>query len=109
MTIRRRLILSFATILALFGLNLAVYAWGNYQRGAAVENLRRAGSKQLVVSHLEKNLQNVLDQVRVLSEGVTDLNQGSARPEEVEQFKTQLAVIATLTRDLRKLTDPRDQ
>jgi len=44
MTIRRRLILSFLTILSLFGLNLVIYFWGNHRRQAAVEDLRRASA-----------------------------------------------------------------
>ena len=46
MTIRRRLIVSFAAILALFGLNLAIYFVGNRTSRATVGELRQATSRQ---------------------------------------------------------------
>jgi len=54
-TIRRRLTLSFLTILALFGLNLVIYRWGNYRRQSSVEDLRSAVRRQLLIAGVRQN------------------------------------------------------
>ena len=55
MTIRRRLTLSFLAILALFGLNLVIYRWGNYRRQASVEDLRSAVRRQLLIAGVRQS------------------------------------------------------
>jgi signal transduction histidine kinase len=105
MTIRRRLILSFATILALFGLNLVIYFWGNHRRQATVEDLRRAVRRQLLISSVHEGLDKIQKQISLLSQGVSDPVSTVAPPAEVAQFQGQLAVIAGQTGELRELTD----
>src|SRR6202023_672362 len=105
MTIRRRLIFSFVTILALFGLNLVIYFWGNHRRQATVEDLRRAVRRQLLISSVHEGLDKIQKQISLLSQGVSDTGSPGAPPGEVAQFQGQLAVIAGQTRDLRELTD----
>ena len=106
MTIRRRLIYSFVTILALFGLNLVIYFWGNYRRQATVEDLRRAVRRQLLISTIHEGLDKIHKQISLLSQGVSDTTGSTtAPPGEVAQFQGQLAVIAGQTNDLRELTD----
>ena len=87
MTIRRRLILSFLTILSLFGLNLVIYFWGNHRRQAAVEDLRRAVARQLLISGIRENLDRIQKQVSLLGQGVADPSGAAVRPEEVAQFR----------------------
>ena len=104
MTIRRRLTLSFLTILGLLGLNLVIYFWGNHRRQSTVEDLRRAVRRQALISSIHENLDKIQKQVSLMSQGVADPG-GWARPEEVVHFKAQLAVIASQAGELRKLSD----
>ena len=104
MTIRRRLTLSFLTILSLFGLNLVIYSWGNQRRQASVEDMRRAFQRQALISSIHENVDKIQKQVSLMSQGVADPGRG-ARPEDVAQFKAQLAVIARQGGELRKLSD----
>jgi signal transduction histidine kinase/DNA-binding response OmpR family regulator len=105
MTIRRRLTLSFVTILGLFGLNLVIYFWGNYRRQSTVEDLRRAVRRQLLISSIHENLDRIQKQVSLLSQGVADPGGGGATPEEVAQFKAQLAVTTKEAAELGELSD----
>jgi PAS domain S-box-containing protein len=105
MTIRRRLTLSFVTILALFALNLVIYFWGNHRRQSAVEDLRRAMRRQLLSSSIHQKLDNSQKQVSLLSQEVADPGGGGARAEEVEQFKAQLAGVTSQAGELRDLSN----
>src|SRR6266699_1103880 len=105
MTIRRRLIFSFVTILVLFGLNLVIYFWGNHRRQATVEDLRRAVRRQLLISSVHEGLDKIQKQISLLSQGVSDTGSTTAPPGEVAQFQGQLVVIAGQTGELRELTD----
>ncbi len=100
MTIRRRLILSFGVILALFGLNLVIYAWGGHRRELAVEDLQRALRRQLLISSIHENLDRLQKQVSLL--GVADAAPGAAS--DVPQFDAQLAVITEQSAELQELS-----
>ena len=102
--IRLRLTLSFVTILALFGLNLVIYFWGNHRRQTAVEDLRRAVRGQLLISGIHENLDNIQKQVRLMSQVVGSSLEGGAAPEEIAAFKNQLEVIAGQSRELSDLS-----
>ena len=109
MTIRRRLTLSFLTILALFGLNLVIYFWGNQRRQSSVEDLRSAVRRQLLISSVRQNLDNVQKQVSLLSQGVADIRDGGARPEEISQFTAQLEAVSSQIQELLKLSGPAER
>ena len=104
MTIRRRLIFSFLTILSLFGLNLVIYFWGNHRRQTTVEDLRRAVRRQLLFSSIHESLGRIQKQVSLLSQGVADSSVAATRPEEIAQVQGQLAVITGKTVELRELS-----
>src|ERR1022692_4748476 len=99
MTIRRRLTLSFLAILVLFALNLVVYFWGNRKRESSVEDLRRAISRQALISTVRQNLSDVQKQVTLLSQIVTDAAGGSAGPGDATQFTGQLEAIGQTIRE----------
>jgi signal transduction histidine kinase/CheY-like chemotaxis protein len=109
MTIRRRLVFSFVTILGLFGLNLVTYFWGNHRRQSTVEDLRRAVRRQLLISGIHEGLDKIQKQVSLLSQGVADPAAAEAPPAEVAQFQGQLEVITAQTGELRELTDTAEQ
>jgi signal transduction histidine kinase/DNA-binding response OmpR family regulator len=61
--IRQRLALSFAFILALFALNQGIYFWGSQKRTQTVEALRRAVARQLLVSDIQKKINDAKKEV----------------------------------------------
>src|SRR5881296_2730111 len=106
MTIRRRLTLSFLTILALFGLNLVIYFWGNHRRQSSVEDLRSAVRRQLLISSIRQNLDNIQKEISLLSQGVADTNGGKARPEEIVEFTAHLEAVTGQIHELQELSRP---
>src|SRR5262249_27574477 len=104
MTIRRRLSLSFLLILLLFGLNLIIYFWGNQRREATVEALRQAILRQVIISGLNQNLNDIQKQVTLLSELGADLAADHARPGDVAQFHGQLERIDHQIAELKNLS-----
>ena len=109
MTIRRRLVFSFSTILVLFCLNLGVYFWGKSKQSSTVEALERAVSRQLVVASLNQRLNDLHKQVALISEVMTEAAQTGAGPEEIAQFDNQLEAIARQIEELGRLSDPMDR
>jgi signal transduction histidine kinase/CheY-like chemotaxis protein len=109
MTIRRRLTFSFVIILTLFGLNLVIYFWGNHRRQATVEDLCRAVRRQLLISGVHENIDNIQKQVSLLSQGVGNAHPGGAAPDEIAQFRTQLEVIASQSGELRELSSANER
>ena len=114
MTIRRRLTLSFLAILVLFALNLVIYFWGNQKRQSSVEDLRRAISRQALISTIRQNLSDVQKQVTLLSQIVTDAAGSEAAGSgggpgagagDVSQFSGQLEVIDRTIREFQSLSD----
>src|SRR5689334_7469023 len=93
MTIRRRLGLSFLAILALFGLNLVIFYWGTSQRTAAVEELRRAVARQLLIGSIKQKIGDVKKQVALLSQVIPEDAKSGARPEELAQFDQQIDAV----------------
>ena len=82
MTIRRRLTLSSIAILGLLAVNLIVYFWGDRKRQATVEELRRAISRQILISSIRQELSDYEKQVTLLSQINADANTGGAHPGE---------------------------
>src|SRR5690242_17970690 len=108
MTIRRRLALSFFVILLLFAVNLVIYFWGNQRRETTVEVLRRAVSRQALISGLNQNLNDIQKQLTLLNQ-VTGDNGGAtasaASPAEIAQFNSQLEKVERQVADLRGLAE----
>ncbi len=106
MTIRRRLSLSFLVILILFALNLVIYFWGNHRRETTVEALRRAISRQILISGLNQHLNDIQKQVTLLSQITTEATAPAADPAEAAQFNSQLQTVEKEIEDLRGLPEP---
>jgi signal transduction histidine kinase len=106
MTIRKRLSLSFLVILALFALNLVIYFWGNQRRDTTVERLRRAISRQALISALNQNLNDIQKQVTLVTQITTDSAAAAADPAEIGRFGEQLKKIQTEIEELRGLAEP---
>ncbi len=97
MTIRRRLTLTVLVVLVLFGLNLVLFFWSSQRRRDSVEDLRRASARQLLISSIRQNLndvQNLIDQLSQLPE--------PGRSGDVAAFEARLATIGD---DITRLRD----
>ena len=66
MTIRRQLALSYLAIFTLLGLNLLIYFWTDTKRQSAFEDLRRAISRQTLISSVQQQLGDYRKQVSLL-------------------------------------------
>jgi signal transduction histidine kinase/DNA-binding response OmpR family regulator len=93
MTIRRRLTLSYFAILILLGLNMAIYFWSDLRRKSTFEELRRAVSRQILISSIHQQLNDYQKQVTLLSQIMADSVSGGASPEEISLFNTRLNAI----------------
>lgn len=106
MTIRQRLSVSFLVILLLLLLNLVIYFWGNQRRETTVERLRRAISRQALISGLNQNLNDIQKQVTLLSQITSDTAAAAADPGEIAQFSAQLRKVEAEIEELRGLAEP---
>ena len=106
MTIRRKLSLSFFVILLLFALNLVIYYWGNQQRQSTVDALRRAVSRQALISSLNQDLNDIQKQVALLGQVTTETPTTGAAPGEVVQFRKQLQNVENEITELSNLAEP---
>ena len=106
MTIRRRLSLSFAVILFLFAVNLVIYFWSNQRRQATVEALRRAVSRQALISGINQSLNDIQKQVSLLSQVATESGSSGADPAEVGIFNQQLSTVDREISELDELAEP---
>ena len=107
MTIRRRLTLSFLVVLLLFGLNLVVFFWSSQKRKDTVEELRRAGSRQLLLSSIREDLNNVQDLVRAMRQ-LPETPSGPGA-DNIARFGVRLDGIGRNIRALRELSESRMQ
>ena len=104
MSIRRRLVVAFLTILLLFAANLAIYFWGNHKRQSAFDAVTRGVARQSLIVSINQNLNDIQKQMTLLSAMVTDADAGSTRPSETAEFQTQLGVISGQISRLRELS-----
>ncbi|MGH9474678.1 MAG: hypothetical protein ACRD1M_18265, partial [Terriglobales bacterium] len=109
MTIRRKLSLSFGVILLLFGLNLAIYLWGAAERNRMVNTLSRDLGRETLIAGVNQKLDDLHKQITLLS----SLSEGSgtaiASPGEIQQFRTQLASLSQMVKQLDGLADPAER
>jgi len=104
MTLRRRWTFSILAILALFGLNLAVYFWGNVQRTRIILDLKVAlESKDLVVeirSTIEDRQRDAEVMEPLLASGAVRLSD-----EEMSEVGSRMEAIGVLIRQLHALSE----
>jgi two-component system NtrC family sensor kinase len=105
MSIRRRLTLSYLAILALLAVNLVVYFWGDRRRQTTVEELRRAISRQILISSVQQKLSEYEKQVTLLSQITADANSGGASPEDIAAFNSRLEGVGEQLRKMSALSD----
>lgn len=106
MTIRRKLGLSFGAILALFGVNLAIYFWSATQRNRTVNTLRLAISRQSLLATVSQNLHNLHQQISLLSGISVEAGAGGASPAAKKAFAAQIDGVSSQLQQLENLTEP---
>jgi signal transduction histidine kinase/DNA-binding response OmpR family regulator len=109
MTIRRRLTFSYLGILSLLGCNLLVYLWTDNKREAAFEDLRRAISRQILISSIQQQLGDYQKQVTLLSQITGEGGLSTPSREETDQFNSHLDSIGQEIQQVAALTDPNDK
>jgi signal transduction histidine kinase len=105
MTIRRRLTLSHFAILVLLACNLGIYYWSDIKRKSTFEELRRAISRQILISSIQQRLNDYQKQVTLLSQILTDPTSSGASPEEIAQFNDRLKTIDDQIGQMSSLSD----
>jgi signal transduction histidine kinase/CheY-like chemotaxis protein len=109
MTIRRQLTFSYLGILTLLASNLLIYLWTDAKREAAFEDLRRAISRQTLISAIERQLGDFEKQVTLLN-GITGGGGLSApSPEEIGEFNSRLEPIGKEIQQVAALTGTQDK
>jgi signal transduction histidine kinase len=103
------LTVSFLVILLLFALNLVIYFWGNQRRETTVEVLRRAMSRQALISGINQNLNDIQKQVTLVSQITADAGTGAIDPAETVRFNSQLQKVESEIAELRGLAEPGTQ
>ncbi|MCU1338321.1 MAG: Integral rane sensor hybrid histidine kinase [Bryobacterales bacterium] len=109
MTIRRRLTLSHFAILLLLACNLGIYFWSDLKRQSTVEELRRAISRQSLISSIQQRLNDYQKQVTLLSQIMADPGSNGASPEEIAQFNEHLNQIDGQITQMNRLSDAEGQ
>ncbi len=107
MTIRRQLSLSYLGILLLLACNLLIYLWTDTKREAAFEDLRRAISRQTLISSIQQEIGNYQKQVTLLSQGEGGLTTPSR--EDADVFDGDLHKIGREIRQVETLTAADDK
>ncbi len=107
MTIRRRLTVSYFAILILLGGNLAIYFWGDWKRSASFEELRRAISRQLLISSIHQELNDDQKQVTLLSQITADSGTSGVSAEEIAHFESRLDALGGQIQRMISLSDRR--
>jgi len=109
MTIRRQLALSYLAIFALLGLNLLIYFWTNTIRQSAFEDLRRAISRQTLISSIQQEIGDYRRQVSLLVEITGEGGPAAPSKSEKDQFDAQLDSIAREIQGISALTGSKDK
>jgi signal transduction histidine kinase/DNA-binding response OmpR family regulator len=105
MTIRRRLAVSFFAVLILLGCNLAIYFWGEGKRSASFEDLRRAISRQILISSIHQELNDDQKQITLLSQITADAGASGVSVEEIAHFRSRLQVLDEEVQRMLTLSD----
>src|ERR1043165_1959403 len=104
MTIRRRLALSFLSILVLFAVNIVVYFWSNGYRSTAVENRRKALSRQILIGSIDRQITDVKREISLLNQVSPETAATGAHKTEVAQFDTQISDVRNQAKQFRELS-----
>jgi class 3 adenylate cyclase len=104
MTIKRRINLSFIAIGILFVLNLVIYFANDRRQQVSGDSLRRAISRQPLLTDIQQSLTNLQKQVALLSQVMSDLSAG-ADAGDTARFKEEIGKTEKKIADLGQMED----
>ena len=105
MTIRRRLSLAFVAILILMGVNQVIFIWSSRLRTETVDTLDRALTRQVIISNVLKDVDNLHKEVTLLAQ----VEEGAGADAEARAlFNQKVDRVAAEIKELRGLADPLD-
>ena len=107
MTIRRRLVLAFSTILVLFALNQGIQLWVAQQRTQTMTTLDRALKRQVLLASLTQRIADLHKQTSLL--GQIEVEPGDKAPGGNESINADINRAAIDIASLASLTDPADR
>ena len=96
MSIRKRLIISFALIIMLFGFNLCIYLWGNSKESDALNQLLLAQKRQELITKIKQNLTDLHKQNTLLVQLITSNEVSEISEHEFELFNSRSDEIAAM-------------
>jgi nitrate/nitrite-specific signal transduction histidine kinase len=103
MTIRRRLLFSFAAILVLFAVSQAIFLWTLGLREDSVQSVSRALNRQVIIGGLRQNIDDLDEQITLLThwddERTVARELHDSLSQKLSESRSQLAV-------LHELSDP---
>lgn len=108
MTIRRRLALSYAVLLLLGAANLALYLGTSRLRTRSMHTLQSALHRQLVLSSIRQEVDELHKQVTLLSDMEFGNGEGAGTPEGGQLFQQKLKGVTDSLVELRSIADSRD-
>ena len=109
MTIRRQLALSYMGILLLLGCNLLTSLWSDTKREAAFEDLRRAISRQTLISSIQQQLGDKQKQDMLLNQITGEGAQSAPSSEDIDEFNRPLDAISQEIQQIAALTTGDDK
>jgi signal transduction histidine kinase len=91
MTIRRRFTISFSGIMAMFALNAGVYMWSNARRSVAMDELRNAITRQMLLNSVQLTFNDAQKQIGVMSQVATEAGAEGISDTERKAFSNRLS------------------
>ena len=105
MTIKRRISISFIAIGTLFVLNLGIYFAMQQRQQVSADSLRRAITRQPLLTDIQQSLTNLQKQVALLSQVMSDLSAGADAGDSA-RFKEEIGKTEVKIAELERMDDP---
>src|SRR5437588_9864627 len=109
MTIRRRIALSFISILLLFGVAVAVFLWSAELRARSMDVLARALNRQVLIASIRQDLDNLHKEVTLLGNMDFATGEASDAPEARQPSNSKIDSVAEKISRLATLVEPADR
>ncbi|HWR16620.1 MAG TPA: SpoIIE family protein phosphatase [Terriglobales bacterium] len=109
MNLRKRIVFSFGGIIVLFGMAVAVYLWTAVLRNQTMESLDRALKRQVLISAVRQDVDNLHKQVAILGEMDFGSGMSATSPEVRRSFAQHTQEVADRLKELETLTDESEQ
>jgi len=103
MTIRRRLNLSFASLIVLFAATMLVYLWSAHLRTLTMERLDRSLNRQVTLGRIQQDIDNLHKEVALLNNLATESDQSPPNSSARDLFDAKLSEVTVEIKQFKKL------